>query len=83
MFGLVTFIQYPEDQDPRLQEFELFRTFEEAKERSDALLDAYEEEYGEDYHQRATEIKPLAFAGNGDVIWRAYIKETDDPEGAE
>lgn len=79
MYGLVTFIAYRDSEDPRLRRMELYESLDQAVERANALMDAYHEEYGEDYSERATAAKPMAVAGNGDVTWRAYISEVEPP----
>ena len=77
MYGLVTFIEYRDSQDPKLLEMELYDSLEAAINRANALMDKYHEEYGEDYFERATYGNLMAVAGNGDVDWRAYIKYVD------
>ena len=74
MYGLVTFIEYRESQDPKLQEMELYDSLDAAINRANILMDKYHENYGEDYYERASYGNLMAVAGNGDVTWRAYIK---------
>ena len=75
MIGLVTFTQDPEQQDPRIRELELFENMEDAIERSEELMQEFIEEFDLDECGHATAQNRFAWASNGDVIWRAYIKE--------
>lgn len=75
MFGITELIEYPGMQDPELLRMEIFDTVDEAIFRSNELLDEYNEEFGEDYYDRASKDNMFAYAGNGDVNWRLYISE--------
>ena len=75
MYGLVTIIEYRDSQDPKLREMELYDSLAAAINRANALMDKYHEDYGEDYFERASYGNLMAVAGNGDVNWRAYIKQ--------
>ena len=79
MYGLVTFIVYRDSRDPRLQRMELFQSLEQAVERANDLMDSYHREYGEDYFERATVVKPSAVASNDDVSWYACISQVELP----
>ena len=79
MYGLVTFIVYRDSRDPRLQRMELFHSLEQAVERANDLMDSYHREYGEDYFERATVVKPSAVASNDDVSWYACISQVELP----
>ena len=75
MFGLAKLLEYPGEEDPEMQGIELFDTFKEAQSRSDELINDFNENYGEDYNESASEKSPVAIASNGDVTWRGYIVE--------
>ncbi|EID86347.1 hypothetical protein MSI_06980 [Treponema sp. JC4] len=75
MFGLAKLIEYPDVQDPTMQGIELFDTFQEAQSRSEELINDFNENYGEDYSESASEKNPVAIASNGEVTWRGYIVE--------
>ena len=75
MIVLVSFMEIPDCQDYVIEGAELFERFEDAKLRSDELIANFIEEYGDDYSEMATEKEPMAYAGNGDVTRRIYIRE--------
>lgn len=75
MFALCAFIEYPDRPDYTLKTIELLSSFDEARQRSDVLMNEFHEQYGEDIYERATEERPLAVSSNGEVVWRAYIAE--------
>lgn len=75
MYGLATFITFPESEDPEILKVELYHSLDAAVSRANDLLAAFIEEYDEDFSKRATAEKPFAVASNGDVIWRGYMQK--------
>lgn len=73
--GLVTFIQYPGQEDPKIEELQLFDNMDDTIARSEELMQEFIEEYDLDYCEHATAENCFAWASNGEVVWRAYFKE--------
>ena len=78
MYALAVFYDDRDRQDYRFEKIEFLPSFSDACKRADELLNEFQEDFEIDYQENATERSPLTIAGNGDVTWRAYIKEIDD-----
>ena len=78
MYGVVNIIKYPDFEDPKMLSLELFPTFDEAANRTKAIIETFIEEYGEDYIQTATKEEPIAIMSNGEVVEYAYIVEVKE-----
>lgn len=76
-FGVVYIINWPERDDPKMISLEICTSFDAAKIRTEELIQEFEEEYGLDYFEHATEERPMAVMFNGNVTGWVYIVETN------
>ena len=83
MFCLVKLLCFQEGYDPELEGVEFFNSFEQAKKRSDELIQVFFDEYGELDKEEATLENPKAMAYTDDVTWYGFIKEIEDIENLE
>lgn len=74
MYGVIYLIHFPDNQDPEMQSLELYPTYEKAEQRTREIVSEFNEEYGEDFTQHATEKKPVAVMYNGEVTGYAFIQ---------
>jgi len=78
MFCLVKLLCLPDGYDPKLKGVEFFKTFEQAKKKTEELIKVFFDEYGEDSEEEASPENPVAVACNGEVTWFGFIEEVKD-----
>lgn len=78
MYGVVELIRIPCEEDPELLCLTLFDSFEKALKKTEAIIEKFIEDYGEDVIEKATKEAPVAIMFNGEVTAYAFIVEVSD-----